>query len=182
LLGFIVGMTQARVFPLPLHILTWQDLNQGFVQQLDRFRFFSASGVGSVWFQNIRAILLATLLGIFSFGVLGILVVMLPFALMGYFMVNLAGAGISPLSFLAGFVLPHGVVEVPAILLAGAAILRLGATLAAPAPGRTIGEAWLQALGEWARVFVGLVIPLLLCAATLEVLVTPRVALWILGN
>jgi uncharacterized membrane protein SpoIIM required for sporulation/ABC-type transport system involved in multi-copper enzyme maturation permease subunit len=182
LLGFVVGMTQARVFPLPLHILTWQDLNQGFVQGLDRFRFFSASGVGSVWFQNIRAILLATLMGIFSFGVLGMLVVMLPFSLIGYFMVNLAGAGISPLTFLAGFVLPHGVVEVPAILLAGAAILRLGATLAAPSPGRTIGEAWLQALGEWARVIVGLVIPLLLCAATLEVLVTPRVALWILGN
>ena len=182
LLGLYVGTTQARVFPLPLHMLRWENLNQGFVQGLEGFRFFSAGGVGLVWFQNIRAILLATLLGIFTFGVLGMLVVMLPFAIIGYFMANLAGAGLPPLTFLAAFVLPHGIVEVPAILLAGAAILRLGATLAAPSPGHTVGEAWLQALGEWARVFVGLVIPLLLIAASLEVLVTPRVALWILGQ
>lgn len=68
------------------------------------------------------------------------------------------------------------------MILAGAAILNLGATLATPARGKTIGEAWLSALAKWAQVMVGLVMPLLLGAAVLEVFVTPQVALWLLGK
>jgi uncharacterized membrane protein SpoIIM required for sporulation len=78
--------------------------------------------------------------------------------------------------------LPHGILEIPAILLVGAAILRLGGTLTTPARGKTIGEAWLFALADWTRVTVALVLPLLLGAAALEVLVTPRLALMVLGN
>jgi uncharacterized membrane protein SpoIIM required for sporulation len=72
--------------------------------------------------------------------------------------------------------------EIPAIVIAGAAILRLGATLAAPANGNTVGEAWLQSFADWAKVMIGLVIPLLLGAAAIEVLVTPRLAVWLLGS
>ena len=102
--------------------------------------------------------------------------------LIGYFMGSMAGAGLPPLTFLAAFVLPHGILEIPAAVLAGAAILRLGATLAAPAEGQTIGEAWLRALADWARIMAGLVMPLLLGAALLEVLVTPRLAIWLIGG
>ncbi|HEY5670193.1 MAG TPA: stage II sporulation protein M, partial [Anaerolineales bacterium] len=70
----------------------------------------------------------------------------------------------------------------PAIILAGASILRLGATLAAPSQGETIGEAWLRSLADWAKIMLGLVIPLLLGAAILEVLVTPRLAIWMFGG
>jgi uncharacterized membrane protein SpoIIM required for sporulation len=35
---------------------------------------------------------------------------------------------------------------------------------------------------DWAKVMVGIVVPLLLGAAILEVLVTPRVAMWIFGG
>jgi uncharacterized membrane protein SpoIIM required for sporulation len=81
---------------------------------------------------------------------------------------------------MAGFILPHGLLELPALIVAGAAILRLGGTLAAPAQGKTIGEAWLIALADWLKVLLLLVIPLLLGAALLEVFVTPRLALMIL--
>ncbi len=78
--------------------------------------------------------------------------------------------------------LPHGVLEIPAIIIAGAAILRLGATLAAPARDQTIGEAWLAAFADWTRVMVALVLPLLMGAAFLEVFVTPHVVAYIFGG
>jgi uncharacterized membrane protein SpoIIM required for sporulation len=181
-LGILAGVQQADVFALPADILAVSHLDQGFIEGLESVQFFSAAGVGSVWLHNLRAILIATLLGIFSFGVFGILVLMLPFILVSYFMANFAAAGVAPVAFLLGLVLPHGTLEIPAILLAGAAIFRLGGTLAAPARGRTIGEAWLYSLADWAKVMLGIVMPLLLGAALLEVFVTPYVATWILGR
>jgi uncharacterized membrane protein SpoIIM required for sporulation len=144
--------------------------------------FFSPVGVGRVLFHNLRAILLATVLGIFSFGVLAVIVLMLPMVLVGFFMATVARAGLAPLVFLQAFVLPHGMLEIPAMLLAGAAIIRLGGTLATPAYGQSIGEAWLNALADWAKVMLGLVLPLLLGAALIEVLITPRVVVWLLGG
>lgn len=176
------GAREANQFVLPPEIVNLNKLNGGFIQGLEAISFFSPSGVGVVWFHNLRAILLATLAGIFSFGVLGIIILMLPMALISYIMANVAAAGFSPWLFFAGLVLPHGILEIPAMILAGAAILGLGGTLAAPAHDRTIGEAWLQALADWAKMIVGLVIPLLLGAALIEVFVTPRLAILLLGG
>jgi uncharacterized membrane protein SpoIIM required for sporulation len=180
--GIIAGTTQAKIFVLPTQAIQLPGLSKGFVGGMESLRFFSATGVGLVWFQNMRALLLASLLGIFTYGVLGILVVMLPFALIGYFMASLTAIGLSPLDFLLAFVLPHGIIEIPAILLAGGAMLQIGAVIAAPSAKYTVGEALLHAIADWARVMIGLVAPLLLIAAALEVLVTPSVALRILGG
>ena len=38
------------------------------------------------------------------------------------------------------------------------------------------------ATADWAKVMVGLVLPLLLGAAVLEVVITPKVAFWIFGG
>jgi uncharacterized membrane protein SpoIIM required for sporulation len=141
--------------------------------------------VGSVpviWLHNLRVIVTATALGIFTFGVLALVLLLAPMLLIGYLAASIAVVGVSPWLFLAAFVLPHGVLEVPAMILAGAAILRLGATLVSPTGGRSIGEVWLGALADWARVMVALVIPLLLGAALLEALVTPKVAQLIFGG
>ena len=139
-------------------------------------------GIPVIWLHNLRAVVIATILAICSFGVLGLLVIMLPLGITGYLTGAAASAGISPLVFLTAFIVPHGILEIPALVLAGAAILRLGATLVTPAHGKTIGEAWLIALADWLRIFIALVVPLLLGAAVLEVLVTPRVAQLLLGG
>jgi len=180
--GMVVGAGQARVFVLPADALQLENLGKGFVTGLEAIRFFSVENVSAVWLHNLRVMMLATVLGIFSFGVLGILVLMVPMMLIGYFTGAVAGAGISPWLFMLAFVVPHGILEVPAIILVGAAILRLGGTLAAPSPGKTIGEAWLQAFGDWTKVIVGLVLPLLLGAALLEVFVTPKLVPLIFGG
>ncbi len=48
--------------------------------------------------------------------------------------------------------------------------------MATPVSGKSIGEVILGSLGKWARVIVGLVVPLLLIAAAIEVWITPRIA------
>ncbi len=182
LAGVWIGTRQASIFVLPPETLNLQNIDQGFLEGLDSIPFFSAAGIGTIWWHNLRVILLATVLGIFSFGVLAAIILMLPFILIGYFMASVAGIGLHPLTFLVALVLPHGLLEIPAIILAGAAILRLGATLAAPASGRTIGETWLLSLSDWTKIMVGLVLPLLLGAAAIEIYITPRLAVLILGG
>jgi len=183
--GFILGASQARVYVLPNEIFNFENLKNGIsgeIEGVGYIRFFTVGGVFTIWWHNFRTILLATIAGMISFGVLGILVMALPFALIGYFAGAVAMAGISPMLFLTATVLPHGVLEIPAILLAGAAILKLGATLSAPAPGRTISEALLVALGDWARIMVALVIPILLGAAILEIYLTPQIVTALFGS
>jgi uncharacterized membrane protein SpoIIM required for sporulation len=183
--GALVGAQQAQIFVLPPDLMDMSNLQEGFIEGsegYEAFRFFSVESVPLIWFHNLRVIALATFLGLFSFGVMGLVVLMLPFILIGYFTVTAARAGFPPGLFLTAFILPHGILEIPAIALAGAGILRLGATLATPADGRTIGEALLSSLADWAKIILIFVIPMLLGAAFLEIFVTPGIALRIFGN
>jgi uncharacterized membrane protein SpoIIM required for sporulation/ABC-type transport system involved in multi-copper enzyme maturation permease subunit len=181
-LGSLAGASLAKEFRLPPELVSFDKVSKGFVEGLQAARFYSTSGTVIIWLQNLRAVLIATLLGIFSFGILGLLVLMLPLAIIGYVAANVSLAGHSVLTFLVALVLPHGLLEIPAIILAGAAILNLGATLTAPAHGKTIGEAWLLALAKWAKIMIGVVFPLFLLAALVEVFITPQVAVWVLGK
>jgi len=182
IIGFLAGASLANQFRLPPKMVAFDKISSGFVEGLQVARFYSTSGIAIVWLQNMRAVLIATLLGIFSFGILGLLILLLPLAIIGYVAANVYLAGYSVITFLVALVLPHGLLEIPAIILAGAAILNLGATLTAPADGKTIGESWLLALAKWARVILGVVVPLFLLAALVEVFITPQVAVWILGK
>jgi len=180
-LAFIGGYTQAPTYRLPI---TKDDLQQlrGFGEQVSQYGFMSPTGAAWVFFTNTRALGLATLFGMFSWGVFAIILLMIPIGLVGYFAGQMALIGISPLAFLAAFILPHGILEIPAALLAGGAILRLGTSIIALPPGKTLGESWLIALADWAKISLGLVAPLLLFAAVLEAFVTPRVVAAVFGG
>jgi uncharacterized membrane protein SpoIIM required for sporulation len=178
----LAGAAESRQYTLPTQAFSDGDLYSELKEGLKNIPLFSVGGIPVIWLHNLRAIVIATILAIFSFGVLGLVVIMLPLAIAGYLAGAAAAAGLSPLVFLTAFIVPHGVLEIPALVLAGAAILRLGATLVTPARGKTIGEAWLIALADWLRIFIALVVPLLLGAAALEVLVTPRLAQMLLGG
>jgi len=106
---------------------------------------------------------------------------MLPIGIIAYATVILARGGFAPGLFLLGLVLPHGIVEIPAMVLAGAAILRCGNCLLAKPEGRSLGQLWLQALADWLTVLVGVVVPMLLVSAILETWVTPLAASWVMG-
>jgi uncharacterized membrane protein SpoIIM required for sporulation len=170
----------ASVYRLPAEVLELDRLDRGAVASLAEYGFLSGQGWLWVLSNNLRAMAAATLLGGFSFGVLAVILLMAPVGIVGYFAGNIALAGNDVGRFLAALVLPHAVLEIPAALIGGAAILQLGLIAINPPQGRTLGQNLLLGLAEWARLFLGLVVPLLAGAAALEVFVTPRIALMLL--
>ncbi len=180
--GVILGASLADEFVIPPELINDATLQNGGIVGIQEFRFFDDSSIPMVWLNNLRTVFLATFAGLLSFGVLALIVMVVPILFIGFFAATTASAGLSPLLFLLAFVLPHGILEIPALIIAGAAILRLGAAIASPAPGKTISEAWLGAAADWAKGMVGLVLPLLLGAAALEVLLTPRIVTWLFGG
>lgn len=181
-LAALVGANQIRTFPLPSGILQFDKLDSTLEPQLRQLGLLSGAGALWVWSNNVRALALASFLGAFTFGVLGVVLLMVPVALVGYFAANAAAAGGNALLLVTALVLPHGLFEVPGAILAGAAILQLGMSLVVLSRGRSVGESWLLAWADWARVGLGLVMPLMALAAFVETFVTPRVALFLLGG
>jgi uncharacterized membrane protein SpoIIM required for sporulation/ABC-type transport system involved in multi-copper enzyme maturation permease subunit len=182
LLGVYAGINLSEQFPLPANMVRLDQVDQGFVQGLELVSFYSPAGVLYVWLHNLRAMLFAAILGVFSFGVLSILVLMLPVVVITYVAANIAATG-GPVSvFLLALVAPHGLLEFPAIIIGGAAILGLGATLTAPAHGKTLGEAMVINMARMFKVMIGVVIPLFFAAALIEVFITPHVAVWLLAK
>lgn len=128
-----------------------------------------------LFFNNSRAVLLIFLAGAFSFGVLGILLYMLNIGLIGgvFALFQLLGFDAGTI-FLAG-VAPHGILEIPALMLASAAVLYIGVVVVTPQTGRSMGEVILSLLADWMKIFVGLVAPMLLAAALIEAYITPAI-------
>ncbi len=142
---------------------------------------FPAGPLFLIFWQNVRVLLLAMVLGAFSFGVLGVFPAMASMGVVGVITGLMVQGGIPVEQFLFAFILPHGLIEIPAVILATASTLRAGAILATPSPHKTIGEVWISSLAEWAKVMVGLVLPMLFIAAAVEAWVTPRLAIWLLN-
>ena len=141
----------------------------------------TSSVMFAVW-QNGRVLIAATLLAAISFGVLAIVLAIAPFGILGWIFAQFGLLGLDPAIFFAA-VIPHSLVEIPAIFLASAAALRLGAIVAHQAtPGRTIGDLWLSAAADVVKIGVGLVLPMLVVAALIEVYVTPLVVRLTLGG
>ncbi|HMD87639.1 MAG TPA: stage II sporulation protein M [Anaerolineaceae bacterium] len=174
--GFVLGAAQVHNFDIPLKDTNVQNLNQSFQRVLNMWPLFSYQPVLAIWWQNMRVMLLAMLLGVFSMGILGVIPLMASMGVTGYLIGLLSLHGMS-LNQSLGLILPHGFIEIPAVIIASAAVLQAGAILATPTPDKTVGEVWLAALADWVKLMVGLVIPLLLIAAGIEAWVTPRVAM-----
>jgi uncharacterized membrane protein SpoIIM required for sporulation len=180
--SILVGVRLADTFVLPPESLNLQDFQDGSLENLQIVSLFSTQGIVTIWLHNIRAVVLAMFLGVFSFGVFGLITLMLAPMLLGYLMTTVAAAGLPPLKFLAAFILPHGIFEIPAIIFAAAAVLNMGAALAASSSGKSVGEAWLRSMAIWVKIMVAVIIPLLLAAAVVEALITPRVVVWLLSQ
>jgi len=106
---------------------------------------------------------------------------MVPIGLIGLLMGEGPIVGYNPFLFFVAFILPHGMAELPAAIIATAFALRVGASMVSPPSDLTVGEGLLLALADFAKVFLFLVVPLLLLAAFLEVNLTPHVVLWLKG-
>lgn len=180
--GWIIGWNLSGDFTLPAEALQLERLQEGMLEGMLGFGMLSGRGWLWVFGTNLRALALSAVLGVFSVGVIATVLLMAPVGIIGYAAGNLMLAGQNVGLFLTALVLPHAVLEIPATLLAGGSIIHLGATLISPPKNKSLGESWLQAFAEWARINLGLVVPFLVGAAALEVFLTPVVALRLLAG
>jgi uncharacterized membrane protein SpoIIM required for sporulation len=173
--GVYVGIRLLDQFYISMGQDAVSSMNQSLHSLVKLWPMFSVGPVIAIWWQNVRVLILAMLLGLFSFGILGMIPVFATMVAAGYLLALLSANGLPVMAYLA-FIVPHGIVEIPAVILATAAVVQAGAILVTPTPGKTFGEVWLTAIAEWAKIMVGIVIPLLLIGACIEAWITPRIA------
>jgi stage II sporulation protein M len=117
------------------------------------------------------------LAGLFSFGVLGALVYILNMGIIGMVLAMVKALGQSPVAIGLYGILPHGIFEITALILASASILHIGIMLVTPQPQKTLGEVLIDSIADWTKIALALVLPLLTIAAIIETWVTPGLLL-----
>lgn len=154
-------------------------------QRVVEFRTFIAENLANLdtlgdrlpapilFLHNARTTLVFLLLGLVSFGTLGLTLFIGNIALVGGVLGAAQLVGYSPLVAFAAGIMPHGIFELSAIILATAAMLKVGAQLVTPQADKSLGEILLLSLADWFRVFVGIVLPFLAIAALIEIYITP---------
>lgn len=184
LAAFALGWWYAQQFPLPPQWLTPLRIEENFAQDVSaaNLSFLPKIDMPSIFIHNARTLVLSTVLGIFSFGAGALMLLILPMAIVGFLTAEFALAGTNPALFLIAFILPHGLFELPAALLATAFGLRLGASIIGGRHPEKSNGGFLRALADWVRVFVFLVLPLLLVAAWIEANLTPRLVAYFFGG
>jgi uncharacterized membrane protein SpoIIM required for sporulation/ABC-type transport system involved in multi-copper enzyme maturation permease subunit len=178
-LGFVMGFREDYRLELPPGVIgRGVGLNDA-VQAMPLGR--SSDPIGFLFSQNSRVLLVSTGLGAVTFGVVPLALNPITFAVLGYITGQLFLTGNDP-GIVAAAILPHGIVEIPIILIATAAALRLGAVITKLPRGKTVGQAWIEALGETIKIAIGVVLPGLIIAAIIEAVVTTRILAWYLAG
>lgn len=175
----LLAARETSVLRIPLEVVGFSDLKGRLAMLSSEWQLFDIQPVLGVWWQNVRALAIGSVVGLFSFGILGMLPLLMTMGLLGYIAALIGEAGTPVGQFLLGFILPHGVLEIPAAIITGAMMLQVGAAMASGSPGRSMSEMWLISAAKVARIFIGVVVPVLFVAAALEVWVTPRIAMLI---
>jgi uncharacterized membrane protein SpoIIM required for sporulation/ABC-type transport system involved in multi-copper enzyme maturation permease subunit len=179
--GLWLGLNEVRQFPFLIEKVKVDQAGKSLSDLLKIWPLFQMGSVGLVWWQNLRVLLAAMALGLFSFGVLGVLPLFVTMTVTGYLVGILSTSGMQ-IGPLLALLLPHGILEIPLSILATAAVLEAGAILATPSVEKTIGEVWIMTLADWAKIMIGIVVPLLGVAAMIEVWVTPQIAAFLFGG
>jgi uncharacterized membrane protein SpoIIM required for sporulation len=111
--------------------------------------------------HNLFALLLAAVLAPLTVGLVGFLLTFLPGFLVGY------AAAFSSWSLILGGILPNGLLEIPAVALAGGLLLHVGATVIHMEPDGGWSRRLLVAYADYLRA-LRWIVPALAVAAVLE--------------
>jgi uncharacterized membrane protein SpoIIM required for sporulation len=139
---------------------------------------------------NLRASLLSGIFSLFVFGAFAFLVPAIAFAQISFVSSSLVARGgswlslgaDSPLQFLLGYVLPHGVIELPTAILGAALGIRIGAALMSPPKGFSVGQNILWSLAQFLKVWALVLLPLYVIAGLIEGLISPLVIAGLYGG
>jgi len=143
--GIWLGTSLVKPFYFSLGDVPLENLQGRLDLLTELFPIFGIGPVLMIWWQNVRVMILAMILGVFSIGVLGTLPLFASMGVAGYLGGLLTAQGL-PLSTYLLFLLPHGVIEIPAVIIGSAAVLQMGLVQATPNADKTVGEVWLMSL------------------------------------
>jgi uncharacterized membrane protein SpoIIM required for sporulation len=179
--GLILGYVLTLIYPVSQEIsssISGADI----VANTTSLQYFFADLPMTIFMQNLRVIAVAVILGIFTFGVMDVVIYALPWTIIGIIGGLLVAAGEQSLQFIVAAILPHAIFEVAGLTLALAAALRWHASVLERPEDKTVGQSWLNGVADFGRVMVGLAIPLLFIAAYVEAYITPKVILAVYGG
>lgn len=131
--------------------------------------------------QNATILALSTFFGALTFGIVPLGLNPITFTVLGYLTSQLIQTN-NDVGVVLAAILPHGWVEIPIILIATASAVRLGAVITRLPEGKTVGQAWIEALGDTLKIGLGVVLPGLIIAALLEGVLTLNVVAWYLNG
>jgi uncharacterized membrane protein SpoIIM required for sporulation len=175
--GALLGFWGVRQFPLPVGLLELPEtLDLGSLDRaVEQSGLLPSFSVRAILINNTRALLIAGGLAIFSLGMLPQLLLLVPMALIAYVAFQIEPLGVDAWRFIGAFVLPHGLLELPAAILATAQAMRMGVMiLREPDKGGGV-TGMLRELGNFLQLFIAVVLPLLAAAAWIEAQITPWV-------
>jgi uncharacterized membrane protein SpoIIM required for sporulation len=176
-LASIGGIWVAPSYPLPEAVL---DLgNASSFEDLEAVSMLPGFSTWSIFGHNVRALMIGGFLGVFSFGTAAIILLMIPLGLAGYLGGAVSLLGHNPWLFITAFVLPHGILEIPAAVISTAFVLRIGAALVSPPDGFDVGQGLILTVANFVKMFLFVVLPLLLAAAFIEAEITPLIVRWV---
>ena len=145
----------------------------------------SFAGINATWgglfTNNLTAVLIGSGLSLVSLGVVGILIVMASIGPFGLIAGLLMQQNINPLPLLLAFTIPHGIFELPAVIIGIAAGVRISNSIFSPPPGMGIGASLQFAMVNYVKV-LALVVPLLLIAALIESQFTAPIGCWLTNS
>lgn len=173
----VLGAVFARQFPIPKEAFPLQNISADAFEDIQQLRFLPVISTSFIFFNNVRVLVLAGLVSMFSFGALALLLTLANVGLVSFVIAEIVQLGYNPWLFVATFILPHGIVELPAVLLGMTFALRIGAALVSPPQGLDVGQGLLLTVANFLKVFVFLLVPLLLLAAFIEANITPQIVL-----
>jgi len=142
---------------------------------------FGAITCLNLFINNVRAVLVGSFLSLLTLGSAGIILVMVSIGPIGLLGGAFGQLKLNVLGILVGFLVPHGVIELPAAIFAIAAALQMGSSYIAPPKGFTIGGSLLFAIVNYIKL-LALVVPMLLVAAIIEANFSPVFGCWLTGG
>lgn len=178
----VVGWMYASVYRLPAGSVDLSELSLETFTEAPPVPMMPSLRADSIFVHNARTLILSAIVAPFSFGALSVVLLVLPMTLVGWLVGQAAQSGFDPVAFSAAFLLPHGILELPAVILSTAFALRMGVSLMSPTDSAGADQGFVASVADFCKVFLFVVIPLLILAALVEANITPRIAVWAFGR
>lgn len=175
--GIAIGIMYSYQYQLPPDSLPLDRISAETFDHSRNIPLLGQLNTRSIATTNIRVVVLAAIASLFSFGALTLLMTLANAAIVTYLVTQIVLLGHNPWLFILTFLLPHGILEIPSVLIGLTFALRIGAGLVSPPENLDVGQGLLLTTANFLKLFVLVIVPVLILAAFIEANITPQIVL-----